>query len=317
MRPPPARVRTVPAADAIVLETAGPPPPDTIGDLRRRPAPRHRAPPRPAGERRLRRARPFPPRRSPSGGGQVRVEVRPRPGRLRARRRRHLPLRDSATGHLQVRRATSPPRRGRAPRTARDVVYERALAVGQLMPGDLIALLPSTRPAPDILGAACRPPGPTSWPRRRDRHLRRFAAQARRGGDGAGDPPGGARRRHAGDRVRQAAPRAVRLPAGIARGRRAVGALHLPRHRPARGVPLPRPALRALDARSRLDRRRDRRRAAGAPGSDHAPAPAGRGARAAPVHRRRGRVSGLRHRAHDRVAARRAARTTATCPTPS
>ena len=49
--------------------------------------------------------------------------------------------------------------------------------------------------------------------------------------------------------LRQAPSRPLRLPARVARGRRAVGALHLSRDRPARGVSLSRPRVRALDAR--------------------------------------------------------------------
>ena len=87
-------------------------------------------------------------------------------------------------------------------------------------------------PPPDNLRAPMPAPGTISWPPRSDRHLRRLR-RARPAGrrHGAGDPPGRPRRRHAGHRIRQAAPWPLRLPARVARGRRAVGAVYLPRHR--------------------------------------------------------------------------------------
>ena len=87
-------------AQAIVLETAGPPPPDTTVTFARRRAPRVSS---------LRHGPPdnivfaeldFLPRPSPDSGREVRVEVRPRPGvygldvatSLPDRRRRHVVL---------------------------------------------------------------------------------------------------------------------------------------------------------------------------------------------------------------------------------
>ena len=79
-----------------------------------------------------------------------------------------------------------------------------------------------------------------------------------------------ARHRHAGRGVRQAAPRAVRLPARVGAGRRRdVGALHVHGHRAARRVEAARRRRPGLDARARLAQRpppgRSARRPRGAP----------------------------------------------------
>src|SRR5438046_1672641 len=102
-----------------------------------------------------------------------------------------------------------------------------------------------------------------------ERPPRRVPRPRRRGGrrDGPGAARGGARRGHPARGVRQSRAAAVRIPARIARGWRALGALHLPRHRAARGVALPRPRDRAVDEADRLagggcDRRSRRPRGA-------------------------------------------------------
>ena len=142
----PSAPRVVPLAVGHRARDRGPAALRHHGDLHRRPAARHRAPARPPRERRVRRAHrsrraPF----APTAGGRCKVEVRPRPGVygldvITACPSARAPPWCSST------RATSPRRRARAPRYGSDVLYERALAVGQYRPGGAeLALLPSTR----------------------------------------------------------------------------------------------------------------------------------------------------------------------------
>ncbi|MGH7580395.1 MAG: hypothetical protein ACREM9_09515 [Gemmatimonadales bacterium] len=145
----PTGVRVVPLPEAIVLETSGPPPPDTTVTFT-------------AGERRiivLRHGPPeyivfaelnFPPPAFAEHGREVRVDVRPRPGVYGLEVVTSLPIRDSATVVFKYPRYFAAPVRARAVYGS-DVAYERALAIGQVMTGGMLALLPSTRPAPDLL----------------------------------------------------------------------------------------------------------------------------------------------------------------------
>jgi hypothetical protein len=144
-------IRTVPLADATVLETAGPPPPDTTVTFV-------------AGEPRtivLRHGPPeyvvfaelvFPPPAFAEHGREVRVDVRPRPGVYGLDVATSLPIRDSATVVFKYARYFASSAKARAVYGS-DVAYERALAVGRIMPGGVLALLPSTRPFPDVLRA--------------------------------------------------------------------------------------------------------------------------------------------------------------------
>jgi hypothetical protein len=155
----PAAVRVVPLAAAIVLETAGPPPSDTsvtfTTGLPRIIVLRH-GPPEdvvfaeltfPAGAFRA------------DSGREVRVEVRPRPGVYGLDVATSLPLGRGATVTFKYARYFSAPARARAAYGS-DVLYERALAVGELLPdGTQVALLPSIRPAADDLRAALPAPG--------------------------------------------------------------------------------------------------------------------------------------------------------------
>ena len=139
------------------------------------------------------------------------------------------------------------------------MAFERALAIWQVQPNGMLAPLDAD---PSRARRAQRPDprtGSTTWWRhhpdeRAVRGLRRPGSTGRR--DGAGHPPGRARRRYAGDGLRQAASRPLRFPPRIARGRRALGALHLPGYRASRGLSLPGACLRPLDCRRRLDVRR-------------------------------------------------------------
>jgi hypothetical protein len=144
-------VRVFPLSAAIVLETAGPPPPDTTVTFI-------------AGQARiivLRHGPPeyivfaeliFPPPAFAEHGREVRVDVRPRPGVYGLEVATSLPIRDSAVVVFKYARYFASSAKARAVYGS-DVAYERALAVGRVMPGGMLALLPSTRPFPDVLRA--------------------------------------------------------------------------------------------------------------------------------------------------------------------
>lgn len=146
-----AEARVVPLAEAIVLETSGPQPPDTAVTFT-------------AGEPRvivLRHGPPdyivfaelgFPAAAFAERGREVRVEVRPRPGVYGVDVATSLAIRDSATISFKYARYFGAPGRARAVYGS-DIGYERALAVGRVLPRELLALLPSSRPFPDLLRA--------------------------------------------------------------------------------------------------------------------------------------------------------------------
>ena len=148
---PRAETRVVPLAEAIVLETSGPQAPDTAVTFT-------------AGEPRvivLRHGPPeyivfaelnFPPAAFAERGREVRVEVRPRPGVYGLDVATSLAIRDSATISFMYARYFAAPGKARAAYGS-DLAYERALAIGRVMPNGLLALLPSTRPVPDVLRA--------------------------------------------------------------------------------------------------------------------------------------------------------------------
>jgi hypothetical protein len=150
----PSAARVVPLSSAIVLETAGPPPSDTTVTFT-------------AGQPRvivLRHGPPenvvfaelmFPPSAFRADSGRpVRVEVRPRPGVYGLDLLTSVPLGEGASVVFKYARYFSAPARARAAYGS-DVLYERALAVGQYRAGGAeVVLLPSTRPVPDNLRAA-------------------------------------------------------------------------------------------------------------------------------------------------------------------
>jgi hypothetical protein len=150
-RSAPTGVRVFPLSEAIVLETAGPPPPDTTVTFL-------------AGQPRtivLRHGPPeyvvfaelvFPPSAFAGPGREVRVEVRPRPGEYGLDVATSLPIRDSAAVVFKYARYFASSAKARAVYGS-DVAYERALAIGRVMPGGRLGLLPSTRPFPDLLRA--------------------------------------------------------------------------------------------------------------------------------------------------------------------
>ena len=147
----PEATRIVPLAQAIVLETAGPPPPDTsvtfvAGELHTI-ALRHGPP-----DNLVFAELTFPPAAFADSGHEVRVNVKPRPGVYGIDIATSVPLHGKATLTFKY------PRYFLAPAKARstygdDVQFERALALGRILPNGQLALLPSTRPASDNLQA--------------------------------------------------------------------------------------------------------------------------------------------------------------------
>jgi hypothetical protein len=147
----PSAGRVIPLSEAIVLETSGPPPPDTTVIFR-------------AGEPRtiiLRHGAPayvvfaeliFPPPAFAERGREVRVDVHPRPGVYGLDVVTSLPIRDSAVVVFKYARYFSAPPKARAIYGS-DIAYERALAVGRVIERGMFALLSTTRPAPDVLRA--------------------------------------------------------------------------------------------------------------------------------------------------------------------
>jgi hypothetical protein len=144
--------RVIPLAEAIVLETVGSSAPDTSVTFV-------------AGERRAIVLRHGPPENivfaelwfmpetfAADSGREVRVDVRPRPGVYGVDLRTSLPIGPGAYLVFKYARYFSAPALARTV-YGNDAVYERALAIGQLQPNDLLGLLPSIRPASDVLRA--------------------------------------------------------------------------------------------------------------------------------------------------------------------
>jgi hypothetical protein len=142
----------------IVLETSGPPPSDTSVTFR-------------AGDERsivLRHGPPenilfatlsFGPNAFADSGQTVRVDVHPRPGVYGLEFSTSLALRSrgATLEFAYARFFSAPARAGQV--YGSDVAYERALAVGHLLPDKRLELLPSSRPAADVLRAGLPGPG--------------------------------------------------------------------------------------------------------------------------------------------------------------
>ena len=157
VEPSPARV--IPLASAIVLETAGPPPADTTVTFT-------------AGEPRVVVLRHGPPENlvfaevtfaanafHADSGRPVEVEIRPRPGVYGLDLLTSVSFSEGASVVFKYPRYFSAPAKARAAYGS-DMLYERALAIGQLLgTGQSLALLPSTRPFTDNLQAALPSPG--------------------------------------------------------------------------------------------------------------------------------------------------------------
>lgn len=93
----------------------------------------------------------FPPGAFPDSGQSVTVEIRPRPGVYGLDLSCSLPLR-SATLMFSYPRFFSAPSRARQVYRS-DAAYERALAIGRILPDNQTELLASSRPAADHLSA--------------------------------------------------------------------------------------------------------------------------------------------------------------------
>ena len=155
----PSATRVIPLAAAIVLETAGPPPSDTSVTFL-------------AGEPHVVVLRHGPPENvvfaevsfAPNAfhadsGRPVTVEIRPRPGVYGLDLLTSVPFSEGASVVFKYPRYFSAPAKARTIYGS-DGLYERALAVGQLLAtGQSLSLLPSTRPSPDNLRAALPAPG--------------------------------------------------------------------------------------------------------------------------------------------------------------
>jgi hypothetical protein len=141
----------------IVLETAGPQPSDTsvsfVTGMPRTIVLRH-GPPENIEFATL----DFPPNAFGDSGQAVTVDVKPRPGVYGLDLGISLPLRGRATLAFSYPRYFSAPRRARQLYRS-DVAYERALAIGRVLPENQIELLSSTRPTPDHLMAQVSNPG--------------------------------------------------------------------------------------------------------------------------------------------------------------
>jgi hypothetical protein len=143
----------------MVLETSGPPPPDTsvtfTAGTRRIIVWRH-GPPENIVFAKLN----FGPGAFADSGQTVKVDLRPRPGIYGLDLASSVPFREGPEVVFDYARYFSAPARARQVYGS-DVAFERALAVGRLLPDGQVELLPSTRPAPDNLAAQL--PSPASY----------------------------------------------------------------------------------------------------------------------------------------------------------
>ena len=148
----PVAPRVLPLARLSVLETSGPPPPDTSVTFTTG-NPRvivlyH------GGESITFARLSFEPSAFGDSGRSVQVDVRPRPGIYGLDVTTSLPLRGGAAAvTFEYSRYFSAPARARQAHGS-DVAFERTLAVGRMLPDNEVELLASTRPAGDNLRAA-------------------------------------------------------------------------------------------------------------------------------------------------------------------
>jgi hypothetical protein len=149
-QPTPARV--LPLARTVVLETSGPPPGDTSVTFTTG-TPRiiilyH------AGESITFARLVFGPGAFGDSGQTVEVDIRPRPGIYGLDLTTSLPLQQNRSSVIfEYARYFSAPARARQIYGS-DFAFERALAVGRLLPQNVIELLPTTRPGADDVRAA-------------------------------------------------------------------------------------------------------------------------------------------------------------------
>ena len=86
------------------------------------------------------------------------MELNPRPGLYALDITSTLPFSGGATLSFYYARYFTAPARARQI-YGNDVTFERALAIWQVQPGDILAPLPPTRPALDVLSGQIRGPG--------------------------------------------------------------------------------------------------------------------------------------------------------------
>lgn len=153
----PVAPRVLPLARVFLLETSGPPPPDTSVTFTTG-NPRvivlyH------GGESITFARLSFEPSAFGDSGRSVQVDVRPRPGIYGLDVTTSLPLRGGAAAvTFEYSRYFSAPARARQVYGS-DVAFERTLAVGRMLPENQVELLSSTRPAADDLRATLPAPG--------------------------------------------------------------------------------------------------------------------------------------------------------------
>jgi hypothetical protein len=149
--------RLLPLARVFVLETSGPPPPDTsvtfTAGTRRTIVLYH------AGENITFARLEFEPGAFADSGRMVQVDVKPRPGIYGLDLTTSLALQANQSAVVfEYARYFSAPARARQVYGS-DTAFERALAVGRLLPDAQVELLPSSRPAADNLRALLPTPG--------------------------------------------------------------------------------------------------------------------------------------------------------------
>jgi hypothetical protein len=155
--PAPTTSRVLPLARVIVLETAGPPPPDTSVTFT-------------AGTSRIIVLRHGPPENIvfarvsfaaaafADSGQSVTVEIRPRPGVYGLELSTTVPFREGVTVEFDYARYFSPPARALQVYSSA-AAFEQALAVGRLLPNNQVELLPTASEELDQAVAAIAGPG--------------------------------------------------------------------------------------------------------------------------------------------------------------
>lgn len=156
--PAPTAPRILPLSRVIVLETSGPPPSDTSVTFA-------------AGQARTIVLRHGPPENIifarltfladafPDSGQTVTVDLHPRPGVYGLDLTSSQPFKEKGANLVfEYSRFFSAPARARQ-LYGSDLAFERALAIGRLLPDSHIELLPPFRPAADNLGAELPAPG--------------------------------------------------------------------------------------------------------------------------------------------------------------
>ena len=153
----PAAPRVLPLARVFILETSGPPPPDTAVTFTTGNS--HVIILYHGGESITFARLSFAAAAFGDSGRMVEVKVHPRPGVYGIDVTTSLPLRGGeAAVTFEYTRYFSAPARARQD-SGSDVAFERVLAVGRLLPDNQVELFPSTRPAADNLTAALPAPG--------------------------------------------------------------------------------------------------------------------------------------------------------------